>query len=174
MRSKQASLPPLLVSQLKPLFFPFTLLSSTSPLWPLWPLCWPACELVDFPERPLCSAMSSSTSEDDSKVGLGRSAAIQLTPQDDTPAGEKELAVEVEKLVIVKDEEIGMIPDLKHLYGGKEDKRGRFTWQVKPSQRSRLSCSDKNTSADLQALLRRAGRPSYLKTLASRAKTPTH
>jgi hypothetical protein len=74
--------------------------------------------------------MSSSTSEEEyEKAGWGSSA--KYTPPDDTPNGQKDLAASVDKLVIVKDEEIGMIPDLKHLYGGKEDKRGRFTWQVK-------------------------------------------
>jgi hypothetical protein len=57
----------------------------------------------------------------------------RYTPPDDTSNGQKDLVASVEKLVIVKDEEIGMIPDLKHLYGGKEDKRGRFTWYVKHS-----------------------------------------
>ena len=71
----------------------------------------------------------SSTSEEDSKNSWDSPA--KYTPPDDTSNGQKDLAASVEKLVIVKDEEIGMISDLKHLYGGKEDKRGRFTWQVK-------------------------------------------
>ena len=71
----------------------------------------------------------SSSSEDDSKQEYNRSWG---TPNG-TSTSDKDLAAGVEKLVIVKDEEIGMIPDLKHLYGGKEDKRGRFTWQVKRS-----------------------------------------
>jgi hypothetical protein len=77
----------------------------------------------------------SSTSEGDSKNGSWADAA-GYTPPDDTSNGQKDLAASVEKLVIVKDEEIGMIPDLKHLYGGKEDKRGRFTWYVKHSSLS--------------------------------------
>lgn len=71
----------------------------------------------------------SSTSEEDSQHGWGSLA--KYTPPDDTSNGQKDPAADVEELVIVKEEEIGMIPDLKHLYGGKEDKRGRFTWQVK-------------------------------------------
>jgi hypothetical protein len=74
----------------------------------------------------------SSTSEEDSKNSSWENAA-RYTPPDDTSNGQKDLVASVEKLVIVKDEEIGMIPDLKHLYGGKEDKRGRFTWYVKHS-----------------------------------------
>jgi hypothetical protein len=73
----------------------------------------------------------SSTSEEDSKSSWANAA--KYTPPDDTSNGQKDLAASVEKLVIVKDEEIGMIPDLKHLYGGKEDKRGRFTWYAKHS-----------------------------------------
>jgi hypothetical protein len=71
----------------------------------------------------------SSTSEEEGTNSWERAA--KYTPPDDTSNGQKDLAADVEKLVIVKDEEIGMISDLKHLYGGKEDKRGRFTWQVK-------------------------------------------
>jgi hypothetical protein len=76
--------------------------------------------------------MSSTSEEEYEKAGWGSST--KNTPPDDTPNGEKDPAASVEKLVIVKDEEIGMIPDLKHLYGGKEDKRGRFTWQVRKPQ----------------------------------------
>jgi len=71
----------------------------------------------------------SSSSEDDSKDDYSRPAASSWADPNGTTTGEKN-----EKLVIVKDEEIGMIPDLKNLYGGKEDKRGRFTWQVKHSR----------------------------------------
>jgi hypothetical protein len=79
--------------------------------------------------------MSSTSEEEYEKAGWGSST--KNTPPDDTPNGEKDPAASVEKLVIVKDEEIGMIPDLKHLYGGKEDKRGRFTWQVRHLRLSR-------------------------------------
>jgi hypothetical protein len=79
--------------------------------------------------------MSSTSEEGYEKAGWGSST--KKTPPDDTPNGEKDPAASVEKLVIVKDEEIGMIPDLKHLYGGKEDKRGRFTWQVRHLRLSR-------------------------------------
>lgn len=73
----------------------------------------------------------SSTSEDSATNSWDGQPSNTLTPAADTPEGEKELVEETEKLVIVKDKEIGMIADMKHLYGGKPDKRGKFTWETK-------------------------------------------
>jgi hypothetical protein len=53
---------------------------------------------------------------------------VVFTPPDGTPPSEKEPVAETEKLVVVDEKEVGMIPNLKNLYGSKEDKRGRFTW----------------------------------------------
>lgn len=66
---------------------------------------------------------TSSTSED----FLPPSGA-EHTPSSDTPPNDKAPAKEAEKLVIVDEKDVGMIPDLKKLYGSKEDSRGRFTW----------------------------------------------
>ena len=67
--------------------------------------------------------MMSSTSEND-----GPPSGAEYTPSSDTPPVDKTLVGETEKLVIVYEKDVGMIPDLKKLYGSKEDDRGRFTW----------------------------------------------
>lgn len=72
-----------------------------------------------------------SSASEDSVPSLDGPPSNTLTPAADTPEGEKELVEETEKLVIVKDKDIGMIACLKHLYSSKEDKRGKFTWQTK-------------------------------------------
>lgn len=66
--------------------------------------------------------MSASS---ENSVGL---PGAEYTPSSDTPPEDKALADETEKLVIVEEKDVGMIPDLKKLYGSKEDERGRFTW----------------------------------------------
>lgn len=53
------------------------------------------------------------------------------TPDGSTPALESEGAVKKPELVVVDEKEVGMNAGLKHLYSGKEDKRGRFQWQTK-------------------------------------------
>jgi hypothetical protein len=75
-------------------------------------------------------AMSASSEDSGSKEsGLSiLPSGAESTPAIDTPASEKELVAETEKLVIVDEKDVGMIPNLKNLYGSKEDKRGRFTW----------------------------------------------
>jgi len=55
-------------------------------------------------------------------------SGAEYTPSSDTPPNDKALAAETEKLVIVDEKDVGMIPDFKKLYGSKEDERGRFTW----------------------------------------------
>ena len=65
----------------------------------------------------------SSTSDNS-----GPPSAADYTPSSDSPPNDKTLAEDTEKLVIVDEKDIGMIPDLKKLYGSKEDSRGRFTW----------------------------------------------
>jgi hypothetical protein len=65
----------------------------------------------------------SSTSENS-----GPPSGAEYTPSIDTPPIDKALVAETEKLVIVDEKDVGMIPDLKKLYGSKEDERGRFTW----------------------------------------------
>lgn len=62
----------------------------------------------------LSTRKMSSDSEESSK--LGSKKPEQLTPQGDTPTGEKELAEGVEKLVVVDEKEFGMIANLKNLY----------------------------------------------------------
>jgi hypothetical protein len=78
----------------------------------------------------ITSAMSISSEDGGSKEsGLsGSPSGAESTPPVDTPASEKELVVETEKLVIVDEKDVGMIPNLKNLYGSKEDEQGRFTW----------------------------------------------
>ena len=66
---------------------------------------------------------TSSTSEDFLPL-----SGAERTPSSDTPPDDKAPAKEAEKLVIVDEKDVGMIPDLKKLYGSKEDSRGRFTW----------------------------------------------
>lgn len=70
----------------------------------------------------------SASSEDSKPKETSPPSGAEFTPREDTPASEKELVDEVDKLVIVAEKDVGMTPNLKHLYGSKEDDRGRFTW----------------------------------------------
>lgn len=107
----------------------------------------------------------SATSED-SRSKETSSSGTEFTPREDTPASERELVNETEKLVIVPEKDVGMTPDLKHLYGSKEDKRGRFTWYgpVHPVLHAPLHTD------------RLPGTPNYPKTLESppRMLTPSN
>jgi hypothetical protein len=73
------------------------------------------------------SACSDDNGSKASELSVPPSAA-ESTPPIDTPASEKESVAETEKLVVVDEKDVGMIPNLKNLYGSKEDRRGRFTW----------------------------------------------
>ena len=74
-----------------------------------------------------CAMNASSEDSDDDRSGLVK---ISLptpngsTPAEAVPEGEKP---KVEKLDPTL---VGMSVGLKHLYSGKEDKRGRFQWQT--------------------------------------------
>lgn len=70
----------------------------------------------------------SATSEDSGTKDSGAPSGAELTPPVYTPSSEKELVDEAGKLVIVDEKDVGMTPNLKSLYGSKEDKHGRFTW----------------------------------------------
>lgn len=70
----------------------------------------------------------SATSGDSGTKDSGAPFGVESTPPVFTPPSEKELVDETNKLVIVAEKDVGMTPNLKSLYGSKEDKHGRFTW----------------------------------------------
>lgn len=70
----------------------------------------------------------SATSENSGTKDSGAPSGAEPTSPIYTPASEKSLVDETNKLVIVPEKDVGMTPNLKSLYGSKEDKHGRFTW----------------------------------------------
>ena len=64
---------------------------------------------------------------------MAPSSDAKLTPASgSTPPekGEKKDEEKKEELVKLDPKEVGMSVGLKNLYSGKEDKRGRFQWQI--------------------------------------------
>lgn len=72
----------------------------------------------------------NNNASDDSDVDdiVGGMKDVKFTPNGSTPADGG--AEKKEELVKLDPAEIGMSVGLKHLYSGKEDKRGRFQWQT--------------------------------------------
>ncbi|TKA79105.1 hypothetical protein B0A49_01828 [Cryomyces minteri] len=76
----------------------------------------------------------SDSSDSESTVvtnGISK-LSVDEAPIDSAANGENKVtndSKKTEKLVVINPEDVGMQAGLKHLYSGKEDKRGRFQWQ---------------------------------------------
>ncbi|PSK60389.1 Mitochondrial inner membrane i-AAA protease supercomplex subunit YME1 [Elsinoe australis] len=78
-------------------------------------------------DEPAKASDEPTKASDDAKPAEGESKAAHTDKKPDAEGEKKDAVPKVEKL---DPELVGMNVGLKHLYSGKEDKKGRFQWQT--------------------------------------------